>query len=176
MHILIVGNTMSGKSNLAKSFASQKQNVIVFDPLKSNGWPNSIAKFSDPDLFFKTIKQSSDAHIFCDEAKILWDADKKEADRLLYNRRHQGLLVYLIAQRTRMIPPNGRNQCSRVFAFRQQKDDADILAQEYTPEFTQCLNLRMGDFIGSDGFSTQSYHLDYSTGLPPKIVKNLQKS
>ena len=169
MHVLIVGISYSGKSNFAKRLAAQQKSVIVFDPLKSTGWPSHAQKFSDPNHFLKFIATAQNAHVFVDESKLLWDADPKEADRLLYNRRHQGLLIYLIAQRTNMIPPNGRNMCSRVFAFKQQKFDADILAQEKTPEFKQLPQIEKNHFIGSDGFKTQFYYLDYTNGLPPEI-------
>jgi len=172
MHILIVGISFSGKSNFAKSLAAQQSRVIVFDPLKSSGWPSHAQKYSDPEHFLKVISTAQNAHVFVDESKMLWDANPKEADKLLYNRRHQGLLIYLIAQRTNMIPPNGRNMCSRVFAFKQQKFDADILAQEKTEEFRQLPRIEKNHFIGSDGFNTSFYSLDYSNGLPPKIISN----
>lgn len=171
MHVLIVGISYSGKTNFAKRLAAEQASVIVFDPLKSSGWPQHAQKYSDPEHFLKVMETAQSAHVFVDESKLLWDANPKEADRLLYNRRHQGLLIYLIAQRTNMIPPNGRNMCSRVFAFKQNKFDADILALEKTPEFKKLPFLDSGHFIGSNGFETSHYKLDYSNGKPPAIVK-----
>jgi hypothetical protein len=173
MHILTVGNSYTGKTNLNKRLAmdalARNQNVIVFDPLKGSGWPGGSVKFSSPELFLQHVSRAESSHVFVDEAKILWDHDYKRADRLLYNRRHQGLLVYLIAQRTRMVPPNARNQCSKVFAFRQQKTDADILADEYHELMAKCRAFEPGQFVYSDGFHCASGRLIYSGDGPPSI-------
>lgn len=174
MHCLIVGITLTGKTNLAKSIAREKsasgENVIIFDPLQSAGWPDNAEKFVSIDKFFERMETAQSAFVFVDEGKTLWDKNPKEADKLLYRRRHQGLLVFVLAQRTRMIPPNARNQCHRVFAFKQQMDDADTLAQEYAPEFRECVDLPQGDFIVSDGFAVEHLRLDYQN-YPPTIAK-----
>lgn len=173
MHNLIVGNSLSGKSWLAKhfaqKFASQGQAVAVFDPLKGEGWPVSAVKFADPSLFVEEIFNLKSHYVFIDEAKLLFEAEPQMGEKLAYQGRHWGHMVYFIAQRTAMIPPNARNQCSRVFAFKQQKKDADTLAQEYTPDMHGCLTLRKGEFIVSDGFQSTSGSLDFSGGTPPMI-------
>lgn len=175
MHNLIVGNSTTGKSNLGKHFArnaiERQQSVIVYDPLRSTGWPESAVKFTSPGLFLDYIETATEAHVFVDEAKSLWDFDTKRADALLYRRRHQGLLIYLIAQRTRMVPPNARNQCSKVYAFRQQQDDAETLASEYSTGLYNCCGLQKGEFIASNGFTDKNYLLDYSI-YPPVPVEN----
>lgn len=172
MHKLIVGNSGTGKSNLCKRFAlNQSANVSIYDPLQSTGWRDNSQKFSDPDKFFSYIRTLQNSYVFIDEAKTLWDADQREADKILYKRRHQGLLIFLIAQRTRMVPPNARNQCSTVYAFKQQKHDADILADEYHDLLANTRTLQPGQFIASDGFSAQLYQLDYSQTFPPTYTK-----
>lgn len=179
MHIMTVGNSGTGKSNLNKRLAAdclkRQENVIVYDPLKSEGWPDGVLKFAAPELFLAHVKKAESAHVFVDEAKTLWDYDYKQADRLLYNRRHQGLLIYLIAQRTRMVPPNARNQCSSIFAFRQQKDDADILSAEYTGDLDHCRSLEPGCFLYSNGFMVIAGSLDYQA-YPPKIITQRKES
>jgi hypothetical protein len=70
-----------------------------------------------------------------------------------------------------MVPPNARNQCTRVFAFKQQFVDSDILAQEYAGDFSACTSLQAGEFIASDGFNVEAFKLDYSQ-YPPLIIKN----
>lgn len=174
MHRLIVGNSTTGKSNLAKRFAhdahARGQNVIVYDPLASRDWPDSATKFQSPEQFLSHVEKAQSAHVFVDEAKTLWDTDHKRADALLYRRRHQGLLVYVIAQRTRMVPPNARNQCSVIYAFRQQKIDADILRDEYHESLTDAMRLKAGHFIASDGFTFSRMALDYARGMPPSII------
>ena len=174
MHNLIVGITYTGKTNLCKSIAhNSDKNIIVYDPLSSTGWGDNAIKFSSPDKFFKYIETAQNAFVFVDEGKTLWDVNPKEADKLLYKRRHQGLLTFVIAQRTMMIPPNARNMCSKVFAFKQRKNDCDILREEYGEAFAQCLNLELGEFIATDGFNVSRMYLDYSQ-FPPLIKEKAE--
>lgn len=174
MHNIIVGASYSGKSNLAKRFAEnarQKgQGILVFDPLRSNGWPESAEKYSTPEAFLDAIETVQSTHVFIDEAKVLWNHDTKRADAVLYQKRHQGLLVYVIGQRAEgMIPPNARNQCSKIFAFRQSKKDAETLAAEYGELLLNITKLPKNEFIFSDGFSGGRARLNYDAGLPPTI-------
>lgn len=150
-----MGNSRSGKTTLAKILAARhslQHPVIVYDPNESQGWPGVAKKFSAPGIFFKNVQQVQRAVVYIDEAKTLWDYDAEAADELVYRGRHRGFALVLIAQRTRMVAPNGRNQCSRIFAFRQQKDDAATLAQEYHEELEECRTLEIGQFLASDGY------------------------
>lgn len=177
MHNLIVGNSTSGKSELAKAIArtesAKGHDVIVYDPLKSKGWPENAIKFSDPKMFLLKMEHAESAFVFVDEAKTLFEYDESEANKLLYKRRHQGLMVFLIAQRTRMVPPNARNQCSRVFVFRQQKDDSKTLGEEYTAILHEAKDIPKLEFIASDGFDHVKGRLDFSSG---KAEIKLEKS
>lgn len=176
MHVLITGITYSGKSNLAKRFAKMAKdsgvNVIVYDPTKSSGWPDGINKYSSPKLFLDAVKDFKNGFIFLDEAKTLFDYDTREAEKLLYKKRHDGVLTYVIAQRARMIPPNARNMCSVLFAFKQHRKDVDILTEEYGDTLLNVDRLEIGDCIYSNGFSYKFLQLDYSEGLPPLIIGN----
>jgi hypothetical protein len=173
MHIMIVGNSYSGKSMLAKRWAAdaaQKgQAVVVYDPIRSENWPDSATKYYDASLFLDYLETAESTHVFIDEAKTLWDFDRARADKVVYQKRHQGMLVFLIAQRAMMVPPNGRNQCSRVIAFRQQKKDSEILAEEYTAEMDKARFLDKTHFIITDGYTTKFCSLDFTTGLPPIV-------
>lgn len=170
MHILIVGQITSGKSNLAKYFASMQDAVIVYDPLKSTGWPEHAIKFSDPEKFLEFIKTARDSYVYIDEAKTLADYDEKRFNEILYKRRHQGLLVYLIAQRTKMVKPNARNQCARVFAFKQSPDDAKELAEDFHSGIVNCAKVEKDNFIVADVFMSEQYKLNYET-YPPVPIK-----
>lgn len=170
MHVLIVGNSNSGKSWLARSIAAPLDaDVIVFDPTMARGWPDHAAKYADPDAFFAHVETATNAYVFIDEAATLWDYDEERADALVYRGRHRGLLIFLIAQRSRMVRPNARNQCSRVYAFRQQLDDAKVLAAEYSAELIECTALEPVHCIATDGFKSQRLRLDFSSS-PPKIA------
>ncbi len=143
--------------------------MIVHDPTKSAGWPDDAQKFGDAPTFLRSVPDFQEAHVFADECKILADEDQNAFNKLGYVKRHDGVLVYFIAQRTRMVPPNARNQCTKVFAFRQQLTDAKTLAEEYHPDFIDAAKLGKNEFIFSDGFDVMRGRLDYSD-YPPKMV------
>lgn len=178
MHVLIVGNSYSGKTKLAQRLAADKTPLIIYDPNRSAYWPTNARKFANPDQFFRAVESAQSHYVFIDEAKTLWDMDSDRADKLVFAGRHRGLLIFLIAQRTRMIPPNARNQCSKVFAFRQQRDDALTLAAEYHQEMEETMYLPPVHFIATDGFRAGYGQLDFSQGQPPmvRMIKNLPRS
>lgn len=174
MHNLIVGASYSGKSNLAKRLALQAEKrgekIVVHDPLKSSGWPKSAILYGKSEVFVREIWEHENCHVFVDESKPLFDNYKNEAEKLAYLGRHGGRLIYFIGQRAMsMIPPNARNQCGKVFAFKQSVKDSATLAEEYHDIFYQCPRLDKGQFVCSDGFRAFSGALDYSNGLPPFI-------
>lgn len=173
MHNLVVGITNSGKTWLTKYIAQNitGANIVVYDPLKSHGWPDRAIKFTDPKKFFEYVNQVQNAYIFCDEAKNFWiDGFNVEAEKLLTQSRHSGQLVFLIAQRAKMIPPTARAQCSQVYAFRQNVDDSIALSQEYTPTMRNCTALKEHEFIASNGFQTEKMRLNFTT-IPPTPEK-----
>lgn len=175
IHNLIVGQTLSGKTWLAKHLAKEQSengfNVIVYDPVKSTGWPmgDNVIKFADPEKFFNYIETAKSAFVYIDEARTLWDFDPRRANRILYQGRHRGLKVYLIAQRAKMVEPNARDMCATVYAFKQSYDDAKELSYNYEDEVIICAKVVEGEFIASTPFSSEKYKLDFST-LPPSPV------
>lgn len=172
MHTLIVGINKSGKSKLAMSFAARKdgEHIVVFDPTRSDGWPTGSMKFSDPEAFLDYIEEAESKYVFIDEAKTLWDFDKDRAEALVYRGRHRGLYLFLIAQRTRMISPNGRNMCTRIFAFKQQKADAKVLADEYGEIMLTVQHVEPLQFVFTDGHKYQTGYLDFDDGGRASIV------
>ncbi len=174
MHNLIVGASYSGKSFLAKRLALQAEmrgeKIVVFDPLKSNGWPESSILYAKPDVFINEVWDYESCHVFVDEAKVLFEAERLGAEKLSYQGRHGGRLVYFIGQRAMsMIPPNARNQCGKVFAFKQSAKDCVTLADEYHEIFMGCKKLPQIHFYCSDGFTALKGNLDFSAGTIPHI-------
>lgn len=149
--------------------------LIVYDPIKSGGWPSGARKFASPERFLKHVETAMNAFVFIDEAKTLWDYDSTRANRLVYHRRHQGLLLFIMAQRAQMVPPHARNQCSKVFAFAQQYKDAKILEEEYGSKMFNCLNFDDGEFVcrlGNKKF--EFFKLNFSTMPPTYDIKSAQ--
>lgn len=176
MHNIIVGASFSGKTNLAKRMAKtaadKGEDIMVYDPRKSGGWPEGAKKYASPEKFLKDFWTLKKHHVFIDEAKTLFDFDIKAAEKIAYQGRHEGHLVYFIGQRAMsMIPPNARNQCGKVFAFKQSKKDSDVLADEYNDMLTQCCKLKKSEFIYSDGFAVGRAKLNY---LNPEGEENTQ--
>lgn len=171
MHNLIVGITHSGKSELAKEFTRNMppEQVVIFDPRRSANWPQGTIKFSDPKKFFEYVENAESKYVFCDEAKDFWNEGyQKEAEKLLTQSRHNGQLIFLIAQRAKMIPPTARAQCSNVFAFRQNLDDSIELAREYHSSMREIPQLPEHHFIFSNGFESSTHKLNFEN-YPPKI-------
>lgn len=165
---------MSGKTKLAQRLANDAATsggkVIVYDPLRSRGWPDSAIKFHRADAFLSSIGEHQSAFVFIDESKTLWSHDMVAADRLVYTGRHSGFKLFLIAQRAHMVPPNARNQCATVYAFKQQEGDARILNDQYDPALYDSTKLEKINFIVSDGFSHRRGKLDFSAGDPPALI------
>ena len=176
MHTLIVGASYSGKSwlakRLAKTAADAAHKILVFDPLKSGGWPAKAEKHAGAAGFIKAYWAAESCYVFIDEAKVLFDKQKLEAERMAYQGRHNGHLNFFIGQRAMsMIPPNARNQCGKVFAFKQSEDDAATLAKEYDKSLLGCTSLKKCHFIASDGFSAAKGYLDFVE--TPPLVKTV---
>lgn len=157
LHILIVGNVGSGKSIMAKVIAEDAaragNNVIVFDPTQSTGWPDTATKYADAEAFLEDAPNFRDSYVFIDESPRVWNFDEDAANELIVEGRHKGLLFIIIAQRSRQVRPNARNQCETVLAFRQQISDSKILAEEYHTDMIACASLPKLHGIASDGFS-----------------------
>ena len=157
---------------LAKKVADNGQKVIVYDPLKTGDWPATALLYSKPDRFLKDVWGHENVHVFVDESKTLFQHDVKEAEKLAYLGRHGGRLIYFIGQRAlSMIPPNARNQCSKIFAFKQSLKDSQTLADEYSDVFLRCPKLPKITFVASDGFNDYTGVLEFTekTGGIPAI-------
>ncbi len=167
MHNLVVGISNSGKTNLCKVIARSNpdKEIVVFDPLKSGGWGTAKC-FSTIEAFSNYLDSHNSAIVFIDEAKLVFDEDKKLGEKWLYQYRHKGYLIYLIAQRAKMIPPNARNMCSSVFAFKQKPEDCKLLAEEYGEEFLNLHKLKPLEFIYSNGFETKNGLIKFDNSTP----------
>jgi len=174
MHVLIVGSSGSGKSALSKALAREADEaghrVIVHDPTQSEGWPDEATKYADAEMFLEDAPSFKNAYVFIDEAADVWAADEDEANKLIYRGRHRGLLFLIIAQRSRMVRPNARNQCSTVYAFRQQFDDARTLAAEYTNDMIETTELPKLHGIKSDGFESSRLRIEFDAFGDSEII------
>lgn len=136
MHCYIVGITNSGKSHLAKHMARQYKakgyGIIVLDPQLSREW-QEIGDFVSPnrDEFLETFWKSKNCKVFVDECQDVMDNHDKEMHAIVKRGRHNGHQVFLISQRPSSIARNARTQCAQVISFKQNRDEALILAREF---------------------------------------------
>lgn len=162
MHTYIVGITNSGKSHLAKHLAaSYKQagyGVLVLDPQQSQEWAQ-IADFctTDRDEFLDVFWKSKNCKVFVDECQDVMDNNDREMHAIVKRGRHNGHQVFLISQRPSSIARNARTQCSQVISFKQNRDEAAILAREFgNDDLRDVCRLGQYEFIKADSHSAET--------------------
>jgi energy-coupling factor transporter ATP-binding protein EcfA2 len=155
-HSLILGQTESGKTTLAKRLSKilheSGEPVIVLDPLNDPGWFAGY-KTSDPEQFLQAFWKSRGCHAFIDEAGDMVgrfdDTMRKTATR----GRHWGHSCYYLSQRGAMVDTTVRAQCRHLFLFTSSIDDCKILAKEFNkPELLQAVDLPQGHYFHAARF------------------------
>lgn len=190
-HWLYVGVTQSGKTTLARwhsrALVNARHQVIVYDPVGTatagGGWGagddggEGFQFYNDPAKFAKAMESAQDAFVFIDESADVHSHSQVENQWMLRKGRHQGLYFRLIVQRVKMIPPNVRTQCARLYLFRAAKADArEILADfghdpEVLPETWEkgdCLMVESG----SD--NVEQFNVFTLTGGDPNFIERVE--
>jgi energy-coupling factor transporter ATP-binding protein EcfA2 len=133
-HILILGQTLSGKSTLAKRLAAtykeSGRGVIVHDPVGDPEWVADY-KTADPEEFFAIYNESRGCAVFFDEAGETCENFKHEITKTATRGRHRGHRNHYIAQRGTLILRTIRDQCSSLFLFNSGLEDCKIHAAEW---------------------------------------------
>lgn len=133
-HILILGQTLSGKSTLAKRLAQQYKSkgvgVIVHDPV---GDPEWIADYrtANAEEFFRVYNDSRRCAVFFDEAGETCEEFRHEITKTATRGRHRGHRNHYIAQRGTLILRTVRDQCSTLFLFNTGLEDCKVHAAEW---------------------------------------------
>jgi len=133
-HALILGQTLSGKTTLAKKLAANYQargiKVIVLDPMNDAEWPNDF-KTRDPDEFLAVLWDSEGCAFFIDEAgKSVGRFDDMMIETATEGR-HFGHRGHYISQRGAQIAFTVRAQCTELFLFNTNLDDCKIHSKEW---------------------------------------------
>ena len=117
-HLLILGQTLSGKSTLAKKLAnaykSQGIAVLVHDPVGDPEW-NADFRTANAEEFFKVYNDSRQCAVFFDEAGETCEEFRHEITKTATRGRHRGHRNHYIAQRGTLILRTIRDQCSGLF-------------------------------------------------------------
>lgn len=133
-HLLILGQTLSGKSTLAKKLAnaykSQGIAVLVHDPVGDPEW-NADFRTANAEEFFKVYNDSRQCAVFFDEAGETCEEFRHEITKTATRGRHRGHRNHYIAQRGTLILRTIRDQCSGLFLFNTGLEDCKIHASEW---------------------------------------------
>ena len=191
-HWLYVGVTQSGKTTLARwharALVKARHHVIVYDPVGTptagGGWGDGddgsqgFDFYSDPEKFNKAMESAKDSFVFIDESADIHSHSQVENQWMLRKGRHAGLYFRLIVQRVKMIPPNVRTQCARLFLFRAAKaDQREILADfghepdviPQTWDKGDCLMVESGDD------NVEVFNVFELTGGDPNFLERVEK-
>lgn len=151
-HVMILGQTQSGKTTLAKRLAenyrAQGIGVIVHDPLNDPEWTADFKSASFPEVM-RVYNESRGCAIFFDEAGESCDEYALTITRTATRGRHRGHRNHYIAQRGTRILRTIRDQCSILFLFNSGLEDCKIHAAEWNaPELkTDAPFLKTGEYF-----------------------------
>ena len=174
MHKLILGQSFTGKSALAKQLGTalraQGQVVIAYNPTREAGYTArdafecQAAQFesSDPEKFVAEINRlHREGHnkifLIIDEAHEFFTRKDCAYSWIGTRGRHYGLTVIAITQRAANINVTFRSQCSTIYAFRANKSDMEFLREEFWHRDLSADDLKLPDGeylkISKDGIS-----------------------
>lgn len=156
-HVLIMGQTESGKTTLAKKLAHHyKQQgiaVIVLDPIADPEWPADF-RTSDPDEFLDFYWQARGCAAFIDEAGETVGRFDTAMQKTATRGRHWGHRNHYISQRGTMINRTVRDQCSTVFLFSTALEDCKIHARDWNkPGLIEAAKLAQGEYLACGRFT-----------------------
>jgi hypothetical protein len=150
-HVLIVGQTESGKSicgkKIAAAYRAQGIKVAVLDPMRDPGWQADYLS-TDPVEFLSTVKDPNKCQqcaIFVDESGSMLDKYAEECNWLTTMSRHHGHVTHIIAQRAQQVSVTIRSNCSTLYAFQIDPDDAKKYSKDFNnPLILKCPALPQG--------------------------------
>ncbi len=134
MHTLILGQTTTGKTTLAKIIAEQSdksgRGPLVLDPLMSDWGKGAIVSHSSDELL-ESAKKTTNRVIVVDEALLALDKFDTGLNWLATTSRHLGHSAIFIGHRYKDVAPGLRSQVSQFFIFRSERDDAKELDNKF---------------------------------------------
>lgn len=162
-HVLLFGQTLSGKTTLAKTklVPAYKQNgvgVIVLDPMGDPGW-NADFQTDSVDEFLRVVWESRQCAIFIDEAGESAGRFDAEMIKVATKGRHWGHRAHFLSQRGAQISATIRDQCSTLFLFTTSANDCKIHANEWNNDILRQGNtLQQGEYFHVTRFKPAVRH------------------
>lgn len=150
-HSLILGQTESGKTTLAKrmcqAYGAAGVKRIVLDPLNDPEWQADF-RTTDPDAFLEVFWASESCAAFIDEAGDAVGRYDLVMQKTATKGRHWGHNVHYVCQRGTQLAQTVRDQCSHLFLFCTSLKDCKIHADEWNrPELIQAAQFKAGEYF-----------------------------
>lgn len=153
-HVLVVGETMCGKTRMVKQIVNQQSRegipLLVLTPLwQDSEWEADLIT-DDKEKFYAYVFSHTGCNLVIDEAgsKKMVGSHGDQMNDIATRGRHHGHRVWIITQRATMVDISTRTQCNNVFAFRTGKYDAGNLSENFADDlFLQCPGLEDGEAI-----------------------------
>lgn len=155
MHCLVLGITRSGKSTLAKqrcaAYRRKGIGALVLDP-HGTKWPGVEDRyvFQDPLRFLEVAKRAQRCALFVDEAGECIGKGKhaREMQWVTTGSAKYGHVAHLITQAAQQLDLTIRSQCARLFTFKQSRNNAELLADQYAePQIMEAMDLERFHFL-----------------------------
>lgn len=162
-HFLITGQTMSGKSTLAKricrDFLKAGRRVLVLDPMADDEFRECSTWTTDsPTDFLRVASINTKCALVIDEGGQMIGRYNVEMERLATQFRHLGHNCFFLSQRPMQLPLTMRINTVGAFVFSVGASDADGLAKEYVcDEIRQATGFRAGQYIFKQRFAAPQF-------------------
>jgi hypothetical protein len=155
-HSLILGQTESGKTTLAKrmcqAYGRAGVKRIVLDPMNDPGWQAEF-RTTDPDAFLAAFWASESCAAFIDEAGESVGRFDLVMQRTATKGRHWGHNVHYLTQRGTQLAMTVRDQCSHLFLFTTGLKDCKTHADEWNqPLLLDAASLKAGEYFHVNRF------------------------
>jgi len=156
MHEFITGQTMSGKSTLARlkipPYLRAGVPVAVYSPVEpANVWPEGCNVFIHWHDFLKFVlspAMSNGGLLVVDEADTVLAQGDRRNWWVGTRSRHYGFKSLIITQRPTLVAPTVRGQCAECYAFNLSAEDAKQLARDYNaPGLLDAPKMKQGGFL-----------------------------
>jgi len=167
MHSLIIGQSLSGKSSLAKELGTElrlaRHEVLAFNPTGERGytrrddWGRAGADWEsdDADDFAEHVLERVERDparvrfLIIDEAHEFFTRADCQHLWIGTRGRHYGLNVIAITQRGALISPTFRGQCATMYLFHLSLTDAKFIADELGRKglADEVLDLKKAEFM-----------------------------
>lgn len=138
-HVLILGQTLSGKTTLAKQlthfYRGKNVKVILLDPMNDPGY-HADFRTRDPNEFLRVLWDSEGCAGFIDESGKFAGRYDDAMIETATESRHFGHRCHYISQRGAQLSVTLRQQCTQMFLFSTSQSDCKIHSNEWNePEF-----------------------------------------